>query len=845
MRRKIFKAILFIIFFINIYGVNNYEKFEESYVEIRCGQLKDGFFPIKFDTENEEVYVGLKSLFYFLELYDVEVNLNNLTVMYNVLGENKKIKLKPEECFEADDELYVSTDILKSKFKFKNISFDYTMLGLRLVPEFILPYEEREKGKVERLRLRAKKELEKKKDFIKMPRRFITPGFIKIFYNAFDLQKKGNVAYEFGNQFLYGSLYLQGDFTKENLVENGSLTYNDIFYNNDLTLGNIYLDVPNFINTSNDIIGFSLNNNRTYFLKEGTFTIIKGEAEGAETIELYSGSFLLDYIHPNSKNFEFKISDGNMSEYYILKIYYSNGAIEERKVFSINDLNILEKGKNKINLQLGKGSKNGYIQSNFNLLHGITDNLTFGIGERNLTSVRGKKYNFIENHVLLNTRHKIFPTVIEFKNFYELNKIENSYNLNITQKYKEWQLKLTQERYSKYIYLESDVKDYNSVSLGKSFKDNYFEIGYEQRKVYKFGNGKVKNMYAYWSTYKLSPVYFSLKFQKYLENYYDKYSIYPTISYYGYFSTVLEAGFVKEENKNWDSFYNLKIRKRDAEILKKKLYGDIGIFFKYYGNKNSYVCGFDFNIKLDSFMYTRITSSVEKGKDKKSKLENSIEINKLIAIKNPLLKLDNSSSVTNSIIYGKVFLDKNSNGVYDDYDIPLPNAVVVVDGNKFETNENGEYMASGISSPKTIELEIDRKSIDPMTKSIFKKLKIKTESSGQLQIDIPVDMISIISGNIYNGLKIPDNKFSRKLALVNIQLIKDDLVVAEVKPEFDGMYFFEDVFPGEYKIRFNYLGQEKIKFTTEEINIKVNTSEEENGGYFEGYDTELINNEVK
>ena len=80
-------------------------------------------------------------------------------------------------------------------------------------------------------------------------------------------------------------------------------------------------------------------------MKEGTFTIIKGEAEGAETIELYSGSFLLDYIHPNSKNFEFKISDGNMSEYYILKIYYSNGAIEERKVFSINDLNILEKVK--------------------------------------------------------------------------------------------------------------------------------------------------------------------------------------------------------------------------------------------------------------------------------------------------------------------------------------------------------------------------------------------------------------------------------------------------------------------------------------------------------------------
>lgn len=843
MKHSFYIICIFFIFILHCYGIDNYNNFQESYVEIRCGKLKDGFFPIRYDEENEEVYIGLKTLFYFLELYDVDVDLESLNISYNVFGENKKIKLKSHESFIDDDELYVSTKVLKDKFKFKNINFDFSMLGLGIVPDFILPYEERERSKIERLRLEAKKELEKKKDFIEMPKRFITPGFIKLFYNSYDFNKKGDLSYEFGNQFLYGSLYLQGRFERRNIVEYGNLTYNNIVADNDLVLGNIYLDVPNFINTSNDIIGFSLNNNRTYFLKEGTFTIIKGEAEGAETIELYSGSFLLDYIHPTGKNFEFKISDGNMSDYYILKIYYSNGVIEERKVFSINDLNILERGKNKVNIQFGKGTKNGYLQSNFNILHGVTNNITLGVGNRILTSEKGRRYSFIENDILLNTRHKIFPTVIELKNYHEITHKENNYNLNIIQKYKEWQLNLTYETYSKYIFYENGVKNYKSVSLGKKFKNNYLEVGVNKETLYRLGINK--NIYTYWSTYKLAPIYFSLKLEKSLENISNRYAIYPTISYYGYFSTVVEGKFVKENNSRWTNSYNLKIRKRNVQLIKDKLYGDIGLFFKYYSDRHTYRYGVDFNIKLDDFIYARVNSNVTKRENGKSDTGNGIEINKIFALKKPSLKLDNNSSVTSSVIYGNIFLDKNSNGVYDEGDLPLENGIVIIDGMKFKSDKQGRYIASGISSPRTIELEIDRKSIDPMIKATFKKLKIRTESSGQLRVDIPLDIISIVSGNIYNGLKLPENKFSRKLALINIQLIKDNTIVSEIKPEFDGLYFFEDVFPGKYKIKFSYLGPEKYKFSTKEIDVNIDTSGKESGDYFEGYDTELITGEVK
>lgn len=67
MKHSFYIICIFFIFILHCYGIDNYNNFQESYVEIRCGKLKDGFFPIRYDEENEEVYIGLKTLFYFLE----------------------------------------------------------------------------------------------------------------------------------------------------------------------------------------------------------------------------------------------------------------------------------------------------------------------------------------------------------------------------------------------------------------------------------------------------------------------------------------------------------------------------------------------------------------------------------------------------------------------------------------------------------------------------------------------------------------------------------------------------------------------------------------------------------
>lgn len=843
MKGNYFKLLMiFILICSTTFGIDNYESFDEPYVEIRCGLLRDSFFPIRYDSENEKVYIGINMLFYFLELYDVETDFENRKVSYTIKGEKQKIKLTPEESFVANEELYVDTETLKEKFNFRNITFDYSMLSLSLIPNFLLPHEEREQGKIERLRFDANKDEKAKDDYIVMERKLLTPGFLKVDYYSYDFPKKRFVNYEYGNQFLYGSLYLRGNLNnKGDIVDYGNLTYDDILGENDIMLGNIYMDKPNFLRSSGDIIGISLNNERTYFFRDSGTTIIKGEAEGADTVELYNGAFLLDYIHPSSKNFEFKISDGNMAESYTLKIYYSNGNYEEKKVFSINDLNLLQKGKSKINFQAGKDRKKGYKQGSLKYNYGLTDNMTVSVGHNLATCIHGEEYNFLRTDVLYNTRHKVYPTLIEFKNYYEMTQKEDSYNFTVTQKYKKLQLKAVHENYSEYVYRDSLLKGYNSVLLGRSFDRNYAEIGVEERQYYDSENSKRNTMYLYWNTYMFNPFYFSVKVEKNLNQDSNNYRIYPTLSYYGSFSAVFDAGFEKEiHHDGWREEYNLKLDKRDMEIVKNRLYGDVGVFIHHSSQGEKWRYGISFSVKFDDFIYMRASSEIRKTGDKSSDKSVGMEVSKFIDLERPKENYDNRSSVTNSSIYGKVFLDKNSNDIFDEGDIPIEDACVLIDGMKYYSDKNGDYIADGVPTPTVVELEIDRKTIDPMLKSTFSKVRIKTFPSTKMKLDVPLDIISIISGNIYNKLDIPENKFSRKLSLVTIELVKDGKIIDETKPEFDGMYFFEDVLPGKYKIRFVYLGPENIEFSSEELEIDIDTSGGDTGEYFEGYDVDLI-----
>ena len=70
-----------------------------------------------------------------------------------------------------------------------------------------------------------------------------------------------------------------------------------------------------FLDLGSDVLGVSIRDEDTYMTRDGGITIIKGEAENAQIIELYRDFSLIDYLYPKSKNFEFRIVDGILISY--------------------------------------------------------------------------------------------------------------------------------------------------------------------------------------------------------------------------------------------------------------------------------------------------------------------------------------------------------------------------------------------------------------------------------------------------------------------------------------------------------------------------------------------------
>ena len=842
--------ILMLCCFMKIYSIENYESFEDYYIQINVKNLKDDFFMIKYDVMSDDAYVGLNSLFYFLELYNINVDLDKKELIGTLNGKNISVTFSNDESFELEGELYINIKSLEKKLFFKNVNIDFSSLKLNLDTEVILPYEEREKGKLERLRLNSRKKKDDRKYDLEMPRKLITPGLFKIGYFKDDIKNSNyRMNYEYSSQLLYGEFYIDGEFKPEREINYGNLTYSDIYNDNDLILGNSFLKAPNFLNVNSKILGVSFDNNDVYMTNDSGVTLIKGEAKNVESIELYRNSFLIDYIRPFSENFEFKVDDGVLNSSYTLKIYYKDGKIEEKKVYSISDIDLLKKGKKRFTYQGGRNDENDYFQSIGKVYYGVTDNITLGLGGMNLKSDNNINYDILENDILFRFGNNKMPLIINYKNYYDYTHKENNYELEVEQKIFSYNFKFIENKYSDIIHKESDIKKYNSISLGKSFDKNSFEFGIEKISEFDYSNNnneinskKIKNMYTIWDSTVLSPFYTSLKIEKNIDGDNDKISYKPSVSYSNYDDiTVILNGDISKDNlsEKYEQEYSLQLNFRKKSLFKEILFADLGIDVTYSNQDNEFRYGIMFNLELDDLIYARtpVMTTISNGE---RKTQTGLEVSKIIDLSNPKRKIKRNISLNSSWIHGKVFLDKNGNGKYDVGEIPLENVRVMVNNRYFYSDKNGEYVAEGFYNNEDVILTVDRKTIDPMMKNTKESLKIKTRRSSGARIDIPVETVSMIIGNILYTDEFSEKEFIRNISMVSIVLEKNGEIVKTIDPEFDGMYFFEDVTPGEYTIKFEYIGEENIGFSEESIPIKILLNNPDEGEYFEGYDTKLI-----
>ncbi|MGL5663305.1 MAG: hypothetical protein ACRCW8_05915, partial [Cetobacterium sp.] len=315
------------------------------------------------------------------------------------------------------------------------------------------------------------------------------------------------------------------------------------------------------------------------------------------------------------------------------------------------------------------------------------------------------------------------------------------------------------------------------------------------------------------------------------------YSINPGVSYGGVsgFTMILQANIEKNEDLKTD--YSLKILGRRREFFSTGMEYVLGTELLYNEEEKSRF-SIDFTMYLDKNIYVELPVSRKEN----GELNTGVTIEKTFDISN--LKRDvGDRQVDNSWIYGKVYIDSNDNGKYDVEETVLPDVTVVVDGKKVVSDLNGEYIVPGLLPLENYKVEVDRKSIDPMLTQVIDKKKVQTRASIGTRYNIGVQAVSMVTGNIIPGEGISSQELIRILSMTNIALEKNGELYKEIDPEFDGMFFFENVLPGKYKMKFNYLGSDDIKFIKDYLDVDIKLIHEDEGEYFEGYDV-IVNKSI-
>lgn len=832
-------AIFSVIISQKVFPQSDITQYEEAYIEIKSKSLKDDFFMVRYDFESDEIFIPIKGLFYFLEIYSVNIDLDKKVVEYQIDEKKYKNNIKVGKSFILDGDLYVNLEGVEESFDFGELNWSSQDLKLILNPKFILPFEIRERGKVERLRLNDKKD-NQKVDYVEPEAKILSPGLLKLGYSMNDIKSTNRqFNLEYGTQFLYGDFYINYNLEPDSEVRNTNLTYNNVYEENDFIIGDFYLKSPDFLNIGGSLRGVSFGEKNTYSSTSGNVTTIKGEAQGADVIELYQNDILLDYKRPTEKNFIFEVRDRSYGGDYSLKIYYTNGQIENRKVYTVGDTKILNKNQWSYNFQGGQDRDDEEkTQIVGEISYGATKNFTLGVGLLEVESVGGRKYSVLKNELIYRMDFSSYPILINFQNFYEYEQIENSYELRMSQKIKKYNLTLNHFRYSDYLGYEDGRKEYNSIGISRDFVNTRLGLGYQE----EISNQTLKKETGYYvslenrgfrnySFFLDAEVNFDEENQK-------RYSFNPGISYSGIskFTTILQANI--EGDKKFETDYSLKFLGRRNRFKDTSIEYVFSSEIKYNEEEKSRFL-LDFTIYFDDYIYLELPMSRREAGDYTVGI-NAEKVFDLGDVKRDV----RDRQVDNSWIYGKIYIDSNDNGIFDEGETLLPDVALLIDGKRVTSDRNGNYFANGLLPLQSYKIEVDRKSIDPMLTQVIDKREVKTKASIGTKYDVGVQAVSMVTGNIIPAEGISSQELIRILSMTNIALEKDGELYQEIDPEFDGLFFFESVLPGSYKMKFIYLGSDNVTFSEESLDVNIKLQEEDEGEYFEGFDVVVDRGEV-
>jgi hypothetical protein len=209
----------------------------------------------------------------------------------------------------------------------------------------------------------------------------------------------------------------------------------------------------------------------------------------------------------------------------------------------------------------------------------------------------------------------------------------------------------------------------------------------------------------------------------------------------------------------------------------------------------------------------------------------------VINLKKPLAA-NNAKYPDSGYIEGTIFIDENANGVKDIDEEPVVGVGVSIGQNEEETDSEGAFYLSDIKPYRSNKLTYDYSGImiDPTLRADNDQTVKLLPASGK-KISVGLVPLSLIMGSIY--LPEIEDKISNKFfSYVEIVVEKDNIYYTSITPEYDGFFVLQDLKPGKYDLKINYLGSETITLEKEFLSVVVLSGE--TGDFYEGIDFKVM-----
>ena len=832
-----------------------YDEYFENMITLRVGRyLKQEFYQVMSDFDGG-IYIDIEDLLELTELtkytrFSIEGGSISLLMdgsLFSDKVERHIIKdIKKLKSIEAEGRVYIEKEGLGELLPLKEIKWDQERYTLEIYPEFNLPLEyrvaaERRKRAVEESRdgRRSSPEVDM---FMREDRKIADLGMLKVRYDIDDMgnyskegeeKDKGDVEIEYSSQLLYGDFNMRHNLYSTRELEDISLKYPYILKDKTVTVGDNFIQGNDILGYDSKIRGISISDNGYSVKRSGREITIRGEAPKNSTVEIYQNGKVADYQRVEGKDYEFTLEMRSQSDEFKIKIYDRNGVfIEERSVNIMEGRGFLSKGEWDYNFFYGQnpqGENNAYDDMKYGISHGFTNNLTYSLDYYD-TRNEDKLYNYAKHSTGYRFANLPVPLVTNLSYYDSLEDKSEGYIAEVKTEILSHKLYYTYEHYRDLLATDEGKDDYHEVEISGDYgRSDYF---------FRFSNksymDRVEEKYDVGLSYDITKdIRVDMDLGKTVKKDDDRRSNYTGkigLDYgRGDFTYTLDAGYDEGRDPKWE--YAGRVRKR--------LGRDTNYSYKLevdYNKEELFSIGVGFEYRFNEFF--KMDYDYDSERDDSHKAGASFE--KVVNLKNPLAP-NRSKDPDNGYVEGIIFIDTNGNGKKDTGEKTLEDVGVAIGQNKIKTNKKGEFYLSNVVPYRKNKLIYDYSGtmIDPTLRADdFNEIEI-IPASGR-RIDVGLIPMSMIMGSIC----LPDidvKKRNKFFTYVEIVVEKEGIYYDSIVPEYDGFFVVQDLKPGLYSLRINYLGSKRIK--CEEDTLEVTIRSGETGDFYEGID--FVVTEVK